>query len=387
MADNVRDTALIPEVLQDTVRAQMKGKPALLGSRAVIATAGLRLDAKGGDTVDLPFDNEIGEMVKLAEGAELPLRTSKAVRDQASVQRAGIAFSLSMWKRIAEQGDAYTRFANKCANSAQRLWDSELLRTAATSPATGHSFDVFNAGSPAYVTWQRLLQLRGVFGDEFESMASLVMHSKVALDLYGQLDSQNRPLLVDVRSDSKVGSIAGLPEPTITDRAPIAVGSIAATGTTPPTVTVTGFTTNVITGFRMEVTTGGALGTAIVKYSTDGGATWIENVATTGGTIEAIVKRNGDDANDAGDAIGLTINLAAGTYATNNVYVGTLKYGTIALLENSLLLWRNGQPTLEEERKPRKDLSEYALNTYFVTHRLRRALDCTRSGVAIYWTN
>lgn len=384
--DNARDTALIPEVLQDTVRAQMKGKPALLGSRAVIATAGLRLDAKGGDTVDLPFDNEIGEMQKLAENAELRLRTSKAVRDEASVQRAGIAFSLSMWKRIAEQGDAYTRFANKCANSAQRLWDSELLRTAATSPATGHSFDVFNAGTPAYVTWQRLLTLRGVFGDEFESMASLVMHSKVALDLYGQLDSQNRPLLVDVRSDRNVGSIAGLPQPTVSDRAPIAVGSIAATGTTPPTVTVTGFTTNVITGFRIEITTLGARGVAVFKYSTDGGATWIENV-TTAATVAAIVKRNGDDANDDGDEIGLTINFAVGNYAVDNVYVGTLKYGTIALLENSLLLWRNGQPTLEEERKPRKDLSEYALNTYFVTHRLRRALDCTHSGVAILWTN
>lgn len=384
--DNSRDTALIPEVLQDTVRAQMKGKPALFGSRAVIATAGLRLDAKGGDTVDLPFDNEIGEMVKLAENAELPLRSSKAVRDQADVQRAGIAFSLSMWKRIAEQGDAYTRFASKCAESARRLWDSELIRAAATSPATGHSFDVFNAGSPAYLTWQRMLQLRGVFGDEFESMASVVMHSKVAADLYGQLDSQNRPLLVDVRADSQVGAIVGLPKPSVTDRAPIAVGSIASSGSSPPVVTVTGFTTNVITGFRMEVTTGGVRGSSKVKYSTDGGATWVENVDTAA-TVNVVVKRNGDDANDAGDEIGLTINFAVGTYATDHVYVGTLKYGTMVLLENSLLLWRNGQPTLEEERKPRKDLSEYALNTYFVTHRLRRALDCTRSGVAIYWTN
>lgn len=158
--DNSRDTALIPEVLQDTVRAQMKGKPALFGSRAVIATAGLRLDAKGGDTVDLPFDNEIGEMVKLAENAELPLRSSKAVRDQADVQRAGIAFSLSMWKRIAEQGDAYT-YTRMCVRTRHGLL-SNPCRGFADIAITRHNSLTDPIASDAQITLRQGQGRRGL---------------------------------------------------------------------------------------------------------------------------------------------------------------------------------------------------------------------------------
>jgi hypothetical protein len=297
-----------------------------------------------------------------------------------------MAFELSRWKQFAELGDPYQRAAEKITEAAGRCWDSSLLAEAISAglPA-GFELDVYNSGSPAYVTWQRLLQLRAVFGDEFDALAALVMHSKVHLDLYGQVDSQNRPVLVQPQSDARVGSIAGLPAPTVTDRAPMKFPTITATGTTPPTVAVNGFSTLALGGVRIEITTGGTRGTAVFRYSLDGGNTWVSNVATAA-SVDLLVKRT-NDPDDPGDPSGLTATFATGTYATDNVYVGTPKYGTLAMLKGALLLYYNGTPSIEQLRVPRRDVTEYSVNTYFAPHRYSRVAGGTRPGVAILWTN
>jgi hypothetical protein len=85
----------------------------------------------------------------------------------------------------------------------------------------------------------------------------------------------------------------------------LAMGAVAAAGTTPPTVTLSGTADRVI-DFRMECTTLGARGTAVIRYSIDGGGTWTENV-TTAATI-------------AVGTTGLTINYASATAAVDNVW-------------------------------------------------------------------
>lgn len=85
------------------------------------------------------------------------------------------------------------------------------------------------------------------------------------------------------------------------------MSSVTATGTTPPTVTLTG-TPTIYADIIIDITTGGARGTAVFRWSSDGGATY-----TTGVTTAATVTLTGT---------GLTANFATGSdYNTDNLYV------------------------------------------------------------------
>lgn len=79
-----------------------------------------------------------------------------------------------------------------------------------------------------------------------------------------------------------------------------------AAGTSPPAVTLTGIPTVGSLEIVIAITTAGALGSAVVKWSLDGGDTWTTNVPTA--------------ASVALPGTGLTANFAAGTYSADNVY-------------------------------------------------------------------
>ena len=80
-----------------------------------------------------------------------------------------------------------------------------------------------------------------------------------------------------------------------------------ASGTSPPAVTLSGSVTP--RPLRIELQTTGARGTAIFRYSADGGATWIESGVTTAATYPMI-----------GAASGTTLNFPVGSYTNDNVY-------------------------------------------------------------------
>lgn len=85
-------------------------------------------------------------------------------------------------------------------------------------------------------------------------------------------------------------------------------GVLNAFGLIPPQVTMSG-TSSSCTGLRVQISTGGAVGTAKFDYSIDGGATWIETSVTTGAAVALHLGANG-----------LTLNFNHGTYSTTNVY-------------------------------------------------------------------
>jgi hypothetical protein len=80
--------------------------------------------------------------------------------------------------------------------------------------------------------------------------------------------------------------------------------TMASSGTSPPAVTLTGTLTG-SHAIRIEITTGGARGTAIFRFSVNSGA------FTSGVTTAATV---------ALGATGVTANFPVGTYTDNNVY-------------------------------------------------------------------
>ena len=87
---------------------------------------------------------------------------------------------------------------------------------------------------------------------------------------------------------------------------PVVLTPVAASGTTPPTVALTGTPTPAVTTLRIEIIAPGTLGIATFRWSMDGGATWQPTIATAA-SVALILS-------------GLTAAFSAGTYAADNVY-------------------------------------------------------------------
>lgn len=86
-------------------------------------------------------------------------------------------------------------------------------------------------------------------------------------------------------------------------------GTLAATGTTPPVVTISG-TLSTPKGVRVEITTGGVLGVAVFRVSINNGSTYVASNVTTVATYTI-------------PGTALVLNFPAGTYTNDNVYRAT----------------------------------------------------------------
>ena len=88
-------------------------------------------------------------------------------------------------------------------------------------------------------------------------------------------------------------------------------GTVTASGTSPPTVTVTG-TAAVACALRVEVTTGGAIGSALFRWSVDSGRSWVAQNVVTAATVTL-------------NPLGCVLNFASGSYSNDNVYTCSFK--------------------------------------------------------------
>lgn len=93
---------------------------------------------------------------------------------------------------------------------------------------------------------------------------------------------------------------------------------VQSAGTTPPVVTLSGTPTDNFI-IQMAITTGGARGTALFKWSINNGGSFVATGVSTAATV----------ALTSGIIVtGLTANFSAGTYATDNVYTALTSPGT-----------------------------------------------------------
>jgi hypothetical protein len=212
-----------------------------------------------------------------------------------------------------------------------------------------------------------------LFGDEDADIALAIVHSKVRADLLKTKDTQGRPLFLDA-TQGQITTVSGIPIIT-SDRAPIEFPTITSSGTTPPVVSVTGKTTLAIDKLRVEVTTGGARGTALVRYSFDNGATFAQRNVVTGASVEVLT--------GTGDKTGLVLVFAVGAYATDNVYVGTAKFTSLICKRGALVLWMNETPSVKTDDDILADSNVAAVHAYWAAHRYRRVNGTTRTGVAM----
>lgn len=125
--------------------------------------------------------------------------------------------------------------------------------------------------------------------------------------------------------------------------------ALEAQGTAPPALALTGRPVLGSMIVLVAITTGGAIGTAVLKWSSDNGVTWTQNV-TSAPTIVL-------------GATGLTLVMTAGTYSTDNQYAAAPPVPETVLQWLTILVtWdayqkrgRNPQDPLIEDLKLDRD--------------------------------
>jgi hypothetical protein len=376
---NTRETPFLPEVLQDAVRANFRGKQALLGSSAVVTMSGMATSARGGDKIDVPYFDLVGDFEDAAEGVSLTVAgLPDGVRDQMVVARSGKAIRLSDWKKMAENfADPYAEYTRQINVAASRRWDRALISVASASAGlpAGHIINRYSAGSPVKLSWSFSVDGRRPFGDEQDNLAMIVVHSKAYFDLVAEVDGQQRPLQAGPPTDGSVTRVAGI-QVMISDRCPIAFPTApVAAGTTPPAVTITGENSVAIDTVLVDIQVGGSRGTATFQYSFDGGTTWSESNVLTAATYE--MKQRGINT-------GLVLNFPVGTYNADNTYTSAQpQYTSVLVKQRALLLYYSSKPLVETVREPLTDSELIAANTYFGAWRYRRSVSDTRPGVVL----
>lgn len=383
MSTTTRSNIIIPEVLEAALPAQLTGMRCLNGTAAAIVKPGLPADKRGGDVVKVPYFGNVGDMEALAEGVALTPRSMAMSSEQASVVRAGLAVENTYWSENSAADDIHGEAARQIALAAQRHVDGLLIAAATASGLpSGATNDVYNAGTPVNLGYDHVIDAGFTFGDESDDIAAIFMHSKVVGNMLKLKDSTGRPLLQQ-QNDSMDGKGSGMRfagfQVVKSDRCPVEFPTITSAGTTPPVVSVTGQTTKAINKLRVEITTAGNRGTAVFRYSFDGGTAWSESGVLTAATYE--MKKDGA-------ATGLTLNFATGTaYATDNVYTGTPKYTTIVARRGALAFWYAGAPRVKADEDILTDKNVMAVHLYGAAHRYSRLAGSAYGGVALIKTN
>lgn len=225
MAVTIRSDLIVPEVLADAIAGEFAGVQALYGSGAGFVTGQGWPDARGGDTIKIPYFGTIGEFEDLADdegaGGAVPALTPAkltSTSETATVKHSGKAFETTEWARLATMyADPYAEAARQLRRGLERLIDKRLLEAASTTTLEHDIYDPTGAaGAP---TWEEILEARFLWGDEQEDLALMVMHSDVALRLLKEKDGDNRPIWADVlKSGTLPAEILGIPVK-ISDRA------------------------------------------------------------------------------------------------------------------------------------------------------------------------
>jgi hypothetical protein len=389
MATTTQSNVFLPELLAEAVKTEMGKADAFTSARmasyAVIKTDMPEGPGSIGKEVRIPHISMIGNYTDLNDGVDITPRSIASDYTTASVARAGLALDVTTWANDASPAlTPEQAFAKQWVQKLNKKIDTTLMSAAVASSGmpTSQVIDSYSATTPVYANYDSFVDLKGTLNDREFERYGLLMHSKVATQLRKTKDSVGRnidlwsllPSLFDNRLDI-----------VISDRCAISDGTFVVTesGTTPPDVTLTG-TPNRRINFRMECTTLGARGTAVVRTSINGGLTWKTGI-TTAATFSLL------DPDDDDASTGVTVNYENASAAVNNVWTatGTQKAATVLLAPKSLAFWMNGSLVAPEyERKVLGDRKIWASNLYYASARFTHDYENERRpDVALLYTN
>lgn len=205
---------VIPEILLEAVQGEFVGRKALYGSRAVVMNDTLPGTVRGGDTVKVPYFGTLGEAQFVEEGQALAVDKITMSDEESSVIRAGKAFEVTDWARMAGSSDAYLEASRQIVDVVERAWDFKLIEKAKT---TTLARDVYSASTPKRLDLDEMIRGKLLWGDEQQMIALAILHSTTDADIRLQKDSTGKHLYTDPVNDGQLARFAGIPL-TLSDR-------------------------------------------------------------------------------------------------------------------------------------------------------------------------
>lgn len=395
MAKTIITDGIDPEILTDAVQAAFAGKNAFMDS-FLVATGAAVVDGtfpesapnRIGSTIEVPYFGTMPPFVANPDGNAVTPQKISQTSETAIVSRDSLAFEVTRWAENGWKGDPYVESARQIQVQATRQMDARLIEKAcAAGTITKSIYVASGADADNFLSWDVVVRARtNGWGDELgQDVVGMLMNSAAYADVLTLKDEQGRPLVVDSMRDGDFVRFAGLPV-AVSDRLDLtgsSMGTVTSSGTTPPAVTLTGTPLGPF-DLQIDITVGGAVGTAKFKFSTDGGQTWSAEITTAATVLlsdtatDSLVGVNG--------LTGITAAFAAGTYATNNLYTAKaiLKARTLLLRRNALAFWYNRQALqLLTDADILADSRLGAMHLYAAAHRYRRTPGSTKPGVII----
>ena len=373
---NTTATNLIqPELLAESVAAGLPGARVMAKTGAVRIELGLPDGSRGGQTIEVPYFGSIGQMADYADGVPIDVRQILQSSETSTIIRSGIAFNLTDFaQRVTKYADPYGEGSRQIVNSVgDRINRAAITVTFAPLPAKMVK-DVYSASAPVRPSRNLFIAAKLLWGDEQDQIVACVVHSFTLQNFLTETDGDGRPLNKLIAQNDELGVyiFEGLPPMFCSDLTPVAFPIVAA-GTTPPAVTLAGDALGQYVP-RIEVTTGGVRGTALFRYSLDGGLTWLATDVQTAASVQL-------------GETGLIATFAAGTYNVDNVYTSVPKYCSALVKRDAIVAWVN-PPNAEDFRDPLRKATISATEILHISHRYVRLPGKTKGGVVhIYHNN
>jgi hypothetical protein len=355
-----------PEILMDAISTGLAGMVALSGSPVAVVNTSMP-STKGGSTITVPYFANMGELTDVGDDDVALTPTALTMDDEtATVEHSGKAFEITAWAQMqAAFADPYAEAARQVVSMVERRIDKGLIAAAKSSLSASMISDVFSETAPRKIDYDAVVDGKMLWGDEGQDVEMMAVHSKVFGDLLKLKSADGIPLVVQPE-DGSLPRFCGMPVK-VSDRLTPTYGAGSSTGTTPPVVSLSGTPTGVF-NFVIKITTLGARGTAVFKWSSDGGASYTSGVTTAATNVLG--------------STGITAAFATGTdYAVDNIYSFRPKFATLLLKRGALVAWTNGTPSIKTWDDVLKDNTVAAIHVYWVAYRYRVLPGMSKGGV------
>lgn len=387
-----------PETLVEAVQGAFAQKTAFMGSLmaslGVVVVSG-QMPVGGpdaiGTTITVPYFGVIGDFVSNPDGSSISPSKLQQITETDTVTRDSLAFQVSRWAQgnaavNPNVGDPYEESALQIVAAAERAMDKRLIT--ASSAAGTYIKDVYSSSVPQFISWDLCVDAKFEgWGDEQGDVAAMLVHSQAHKDLLKLKDTTGRPLLLSSETEGgPVDRFCGVPV-IVSDRVPLTgstMATVVATGTAPPTVTLSGTPTGAWK-LQIDCVVGGAAGTATYRFSTDNGNTWSATLTTpAGGGAVLLTDTAIDSLVGANGKTGITATFGNATYNADNLYTSTasLKAMSMLLKRKALAFWYSDKNMgLETAKDITAHTDIAAMHLYACAHRYRRVATGTKPGV------
>lgn len=186
---------LIPSLLADAIKTGFTGLTVMQNTGAAIVRTNMTEGAsKVGSKVIIPYFTNLGEAEDITtDGDPLTPADLSSSATEATVVHSGKAFTMTYLAQSGA-GDPYAEASRQIVEACKRRIDKALI-DAATSETDWSGY--ITDGSAATFNLDALVDTMGLFGDQPDDFAALVVHSKVRKDMYKLKDSNGKSILTD----------------------------------------------------------------------------------------------------------------------------------------------------------------------------------------------